>query len=231
MKRSELRTLVIENTGRSDKTTLINNQLDFAIQKLSRIHPFDKNRPETSVALATGAISVQLPADVDQIITINFADPAIPTVGYLMVLLRKTQFLKMFPNVAGSVVTGRPLYSYRDKDQLYINTKSNGNYILSITYQRLMAFQTDTDECPIFGADEVLVAAATAAVYRSMQMYQDAAQWNSETASLLKLLVIAEEREIGVDFIAKEWKNEPEYPYPNAPWLDPFAGRRSDGGM
>lgn len=227
MRRSDLRTRVFNNTGRSDKTSVTNDGLDFGLKKLCQTYPFLALRAgEMDISFVATNLSIGLPQDMRQIVELRLIDPSSPTLSYSMVLLRKTDFVSRFPNVAGSPVSGRPYFCYRDGNRLYFDKKSEGSYTVRLTKYVIQKFNGDSDECAVPDSDEILIALSTAFVYRSIQMYDDAAQWDREAARLTQLAVMTEDREIGLKSVACEWASSPQIDT-NIPWLDPFAGHES----
>ena len=61
--REDLRTMVINQTGRSDKTSVINDALDFAQEHLTEAHDFLDAMKLGSVTLTSGSTSVAAPSD------------------------------------------------------------------------------------------------------------------------------------------------------------------------
>lgn len=225
---SDLQTAVIDRTGRPDKVTVIQDALNNGLKKLMRSHPFDKMRKTATLVYNSGDTQVAMPSDVHQLVTVTFQDPSIPTASYPLILIRKTQFLKMFPNVTGSVISGRALFCCRDDQNqvLLLDRHSIGTFHIVITYTFHQKFVLPTDEPLIPGVDEALVAYATASVYRAIQMYDDAKAWDMQFAVLMRDLVLDVEREIGLSTVAKEFENARPRSSTNPPWLDPFDGRR-----
>lgn len=215
--------LVIQETGRSDKETQISQYVTFGFADLCRKHPFDSLRKETDTQINVLDTQMQIPADVNQIVELRLLVPSSPTLSYPMELKRKVWFTKQFPNVVGSTITGRPLWCYRDNNQIYFDRKANGVYAVRITYFPFSWFKGATATSGIHDADEALVAYATSRTYRSVQMYEDAQIWFSEYGRLAKELINAVQREIGVRVVADEWTRRGNI-QPNQPWLDPFAG-------
>lgn len=226
--RLDLQAMVIENTGRSDKTTLINNSLNFALKELSRLYPFAYNRPEADYSVAAASTYKALAARLNQIVEIRLIDPAVTTFSNPLTIMRKVPFVRMFPNVAGSAITGRPSHVYLDGVTVYFNCITLATYTLRVTYYQLDRFVDDTTVATIPDADEVLVAYATANTYRGLQMYEDAAEWDKMFLRLSRSLINQAEKDIGNQNMAREWTNSdraPESSGGNPPWLDPWAER------
>lgn len=226
MIRDELLDLVKSNTGRTDKDTVIDQGLNFAIQRISQRQPFDELRNEFDCQIVENDTQTQLPSDLDQIVELRLIVPSSPTLSYPMELWRKTKFIKLFPNVIGSTITGRPLWCYRDRNMLYLDRKSNGTYTIRITGFKLGVFSNGFAGDPVTEADECLTAYATHYLYKSIQMYADAQFWFGEYNQLFLELVNAKQREIGNSSIATEWSRTRPV-QPNQPWLDPFEGHRN----
>jgi hypothetical protein len=228
LKRSELRTKVITNTGRSDKTTVINDGLDFGLRNLSQTHPFLALRTgEIDVSVVTNDLSVQLPGTIRQIVELRLIDTASPTQSFPLKLIRKREFVERFPNVGGSSITGTPSYCYFDSPMLWFNVSCNSSYTVRLTRFSLDKFDSDFDETVIPDADEILIAYATAYTYESVQMYTDAQYWFNKFRALVMLAVENEERQIGVRLVHSPYCEKPDI-VSNSPWLDPFAGHSGD---
>lgn len=226
MNRIELATLVVQNTGRTDKIPLINKSLIFAVKRMSELFPFLELRRECDTPIQPLDTQIQIPSWVDQIVELRMVDPATPTMSYPMELHREVWFVSRFPNVVGSTITGRPLYCYRRENLLFLDRKSSGDYICRLTATCKADLITDFSEVSIKDADEAIIAYATSSVYRSIQMYQDGQNWDQRFKELTTILVRAKERELGVHFVADMWSNELPIK-PNQPWLDPFDSGRS----
>lgn len=227
MNRSELRLRVFRLTGRNDKTIETNDGLDFGLRKLSQLHPFLALRSgEIDVHILAGQLSCTIPPNVRQIVECRLVDPSVLTNSYPLTILRKVDFLHNFPNVAGLGITGRPTHVCRDRTTLFFNTNSSGNYVIRMTRYILDTFLTDGDESVIPDADEILMALATAYVFRSFEQFDSASHWDQEAGKLIGLAVKAEENDLGLSLVAKEW-GRGRLSSGNAPWLDPFAGHDS----
>lgn len=223
----QLQSMVTEHTGRPDKiVSVAQDAINNALKKLFRSHPWDKMRQTTTLSMNLNDITIQMPKNVHEIITTTFQDPAIPTASYPLLMYRKTTFLTMFPNVAGSVIQGRPLFGCRDdaNQVILLDKKSNGSYNVTLVYSVIQKLILPTDEPIINGCDEYLIAVGTAQVYRSIQMYEDAKMWDTQAMTILRDLIIDVERETGLSVVAKEFTNVRPRSSTNPPWLDPFEG-------
>lgn len=228
MKRSELRTRVRNNIGRTDKDAVINDGLDFGLKEISKLYPFRELHIESDVGFNADDIGVNLPSNLKQIIELRLVDPANPTLSYPMSLVTKQEFVAKYPNVAGSPSTGRPFFCYRDKQQLFFDRKSSGSYFIRMTRLIYDKFFTDDSEPDIQDCEETLIDYSTAFTYRSIQMYDDAKNWDARTGGHLRTLVIAVERTLGNKIIGREWVRGGDVDT-NVPWLDPFAGHSGFG--
>ena len=219
----QLRTIVEGTTGRTDKDTLIDASINFALITLSQSYNFLDLQREFDTWVAGGDYKMELPMNLNQIQELRFLVPASPTVSYPMKLERKLWVVEKFPNIAGSSITGRPLWCYREGNQLFFDRKCNGVYCVRITGDVVASYFAEADECPIKNAEECLVAYATAEVYRAIQLYTDAGQWMQKWTLLRTNLINAKQRETGTQFVAEPWSRD-RRPQTNEPWLDPFQG-------
>lgn len=222
MEKSALNAMVVLNTGRTDKVTLINQFLDFAILELSKLHPFDEERTEADTAITTGQTQVQLPDFLHKIVELRLLVPNSPVLSYEMFLTRKREHVKDFPNVGGSSITGRPYFCAVDKNQLLFDRICDSNYTIRLTFTTQGHFDTDSSEPTVKGSDEALIASATAQLYRSVQMYEDAMAWEARYRQLTQQLVNDALRELGVNVVARPWTRKSPI-FINEPWLDPFV--------
>lgn len=221
-KRSDLATRVITNTGRTDKTTTTNEGLNEALLQLSRINPFDEIRLDSTLTLASGDSSVTLPDNLLQIVEARIRSDATPTKVRPLVLLRKSDFVRKFPNVGNQTYTGFPLWGYKELLTLNLNLRADAEYKIDITYFALNRFVDDDSVSLIPDSDECLIAGATAYVYESIQMYDDAKYWWNKFYTQAQLLAQTSQREIGTTIKAEPWRNYP-HQVVNEP-NDPFQG-------
>jgi len=223
----DLETLVAEvqtRTGRTDKDSVAETGIRFALTKISQLFPFDQLRRELTIAVASGDTQITIPGNVDEIIELRLIVPATVNMSYSMNLRRKTWFVQRFPNVPNTIVTGRPYFCYREDDVLHFDRVSNGSYNIVMTAFTTGSYVSGSDESALSGSDECLIAYGVKQVYESIQMYQDAQYWQSQFGQHLGALITQKSRENGVKYIAEEWHWQRGIS-PNQPWLDPFAGQ------
>ena len=224
MTKEEIRDIVISYTNRSDKTTVIDTAIDFALTTLAQTNLFDDAKREFNCPTSATVSSVFLPAKLNQLLDVRLIDPSSPTLSYPLVLLRKLEFVAKFPNVPQNSVTGRPYWCYRDKNVLYFHCITQAAYTFRMTGYFLPTFFLDTDENPILDSDEAIAAYATANVYESLEMFDAHDRWLGKWKMLAKNLIDSKQRELGIKFVATPWqRNAPSEV--NAPWLDPFVER------
>jgi hypothetical protein len=106
---------------------------------------------------------------------------------------------------------------------LYFLPPANAEYTIRITMVRNpIELVGDGDLSEVPGLDAFLISHATAAVYRSMQLYEDAVVWVGEAQRQLLNTMRADVRRPGVNNLAAGYKRGEGGPA--QPWLDPYSG-------
>ncbi len=217
MNRKEIRDLVIETTGRSDKESLINSAINIALNKVSSEHLWNDLLTEASVTLTVDATSVALSSDVRRLTEVRIIDGLS---SYRLQVRPMSWVVKMFPSLS-SHSSGKPRYGYLQGTTLNYIPKSDSTYTTTYSYYKLHPdLSDDITGILILQADETVIAYTTYWVFRSLQLHDDANQW---LASFLVELTNAKraDRSAATEYIADQRGRQVSVP--GDYWLDPFV--------
>lgn len=174
MNRLEIRNLVIDTTGRSDKESLINSAINIALNKVSSSHLWNDLLTEASVTLVVDATSVSLESDVRRLVEVRVLDG---TSSYKLRIRPMDWVVKMFPDLSVRS-SGKPRHGYLQGTTLHFVPKSDDTYTVKYSYYKLHPdLINDTTSILILQADEAIIAYATHWVFKSLQLHNDASQW------------------------------------------------------
>lgn len=178
MTKSELRDLVRSNTNRQDKDSVADSALSLGLEKSAMMHDFQSMRIQSDVRVSANEISVALPDDLWKLREARVINIQNTQLVSILELRDQQWILERFESP--STMIGRPTFGYIQNRSLYIVPKAQESYDLRMSYTRLPTLVSDTDSVEITGLDEALVAYATAFVFRSVQLFQDAQTWMTE---------------------------------------------------
>lgn len=177
MNREAIRELVVANSGRDDKTTLMNSLINVAARKLSSEHLWLDLMTEADLGLETGGAHVDLPSNFHRLAEVRLIVDDSPLLSREISVKPKTYIVKQYPNI-NDENTGKPVYGYLQGTKLYLLPLSDGDYTIRITYFKLHSdFSTDATECEIRHGGEAVAAYATHLLFMSLNMTEDAASW------------------------------------------------------
>ena len=214
---------VVRNVGRPDKLQVAKEELNNALKAVFMERPWRDYWIDDTVSFAAGDTSVALANDALTIIEARCILPLAPAMSYPIMLMRKPEFMKLFPNVPDQSIHGRPVITWLDGTTLRFDRISDGQYNIEYTYMPLSELLGDTDVCLIPNSDEVLIAYATMKVYMSIEMYDNASVWKSEYGrNLMTLINFIQRQPANID-VARPWVRKRPV-NPNPPWLDPWQG-------
>lgn len=221
MTRLQLRSLVIDNTRRSDKTDLINAAIDLALEEIGLVHDFRLMSEESDLSVAQSAASVALPSDYYQVLEARLIDG---TESFELQIKDKNWVVERWPNIA-SVPEGTPTVAYEENGTLVLAPRPNRTYTIRVTVSKLPSSLTSDSSSPtIAGISHAIVAWATAYVFKSIQQFEAARFWMQEYARSLILAVRADKRRSAVKYQLEEFPDS-ERNLSTRPWLDPFIRR------
>lgn len=183
MNRSQIRSLVIETTGRDDKTTLINSAINIALAKISAEHLWSDLSTEASVTLTADTNSVTLASDMRRLTEFRVIDGL---QSYPLTILKKSRVVSMFPSPT-SYASSKPEYGWLEGVTLSMVPPPDSAYPCSYTYYKAHADLTsDTDTLTILQADEAIIAYTTYYVFKSIEKHEDAEKWLADYYNLLR---------------------------------------------
>lgn len=219
MNRSQLRALVIDHTGRSDKTDLINSMLDEAVRKISSEHLWNDLVTELSTTLVAGTESITLDPTLRRLFEFRIMDGLS---SYQLEIRPKTWVVTQWSDPAALAV-GKPRYGYLQGTVLYLVPPPDLAYEVRYSYYRHHPRLTsDTSSVLIPQADEAVVAYATYRTFKSLQQHEDANLWFADYQELL-MDAKRMDRSSAVRHVAMP-RGTGE-PVPGDFWLDPFVKR------
>jgi len=175
--------MVQANVGnRTDKDTVINLGLDLGIVEIGKTHDFRDMFSESDVTVLAGATHADLPSGTFHLTEVRFIDGLM---SYPMMIRDKKWLVDRFPNV-GALAQGKPIYGYVSGGMFYLYPLPDSTYTLRMTITKLpVAFTSDSVEIPLNGLDLTLIAFATSFLCKSLQMFEEAREWDSLFRSAL----------------------------------------------
>lgn len=222
--RGELRSLVIESTGRSDKASLINSALDFGLRRISAARLWSDLLVEATATLASGADTVALATATERLTGVRVIDG---NASRSIQIRLKSWLRQRFPNPS-TFTAGKPVWGYITGTTLHIIPTADQAYTIETSYFRVEpVFADDNATTVITGIDDVLVAYACFWVFQSVQQMEAAQQWFQIYSGLLLSAIEVDQSDHVVRFQADI---RGARPIQNADyWLDPFV-REVPGG-
>lgn len=220
MNREEIENLVIEATGRSDKLTLIRSAIDIAIQELSAERLWIDLLTTADATVSAGAESVDLASDVARVTSVRLIND---TLSYSIEIRPQTWIAQRFPNPSADP-TNKPVYGYLQGTALYLIPLPDDDYTVRYSYYPVHSdLNASTDEITIRGADKAVMAYAIAFVFRSIEKFIEAEQWQSQYD---KFLMSAKKLDKGNTAILQQAVPRSDCP-PVMPgyWEDPLVQR------
>lgn len=219
MNREQLETLVVEATGRSDKTTLIRSALNLAIQRVSAHRLWSDLMTEDEVSIAAGAASVALASDVARVIEARILGAQ----RRPLMVRPKAWLMQREPDPSQRAATA-PCYAYLQGTSLYVIPYPDAEYDIGYTYYKLPAQMTlSTDEQPIRCADAAIAAYATHWVFKSIEKHEDAEMWAQTYLDQLRSAEKVDKSNSVVVHQADQHQDRGQFP--GEYWNDPFVLR------
>ena len=218
---SELRQLVVDAVGRTDKTSVINNGLNLGLKELGKLHDFRAMREESDHSLVDTDESVAVPTGMFHLLEARLIDG---TMSFPSVLRSKKWITERWPNIS-ALSSNKPNLGYEEGGLIYLYPVCNGSYTLRVTVSSLPAnFASDSTENPLVGTDYTLAAWATAYVYETVEQFEQGAFWRSRFSTSALADIRADKRVATLYQASETSPNSDDFRSPE-PWLDPFARR------
>lgn len=182
MNRQEIRELVIDATGRTDKVSLINRAINLAVAEVSSQRLWTDLQTEADVSLTEGVRYVDLGVEVTRVSEIRLLDGE--SSGPLDIR-PKDQVISLSP-YPENASTSKPRMGYLEGTKLYLVPVPDDDYTIRFTYYKLHpALDNDTDEVLIRHAATAVVAFATLWVFKSLEKLEDEQRWLATYVNLL----------------------------------------------
>lgn len=228
MTREELREVVVANTSRSDKETVINLALNLGQKRLAMLHDFMCLKATASdIPISSGDLSVAIPDTVKSVVSVSLINGQ---QSYPVGLRSKEWFVKTYPNPSALVTGNTPRHAYVEGSSLYFAPTSNGTYAIRLDVNQWPTdFASDASTPSITGSDEALIAFATAYVFKSIGEIEEATIWNGEFNQAAVTLIGDDDRQPGVTHVAEPVNAGLGMSLVESP-DDPFAGFSRRGG-
>ena len=172
--RAELRTRVVAITKRTDKTTVINEALDMGLADAAWPHDWREMKSIETLSASAGDTSISLPTGTHHVSEARFING---TQSHKLIILPRTRFLRMFPNVADAQET-KPQYVYVDNDTMFFNGPLSDDFDIYATCYILPSFTDDSTENPISVLNNALTYFMLSFLYDSMEMFSAARVWD-----------------------------------------------------
>ncbi len=183
--RSEISDLVILNTGRSDKTTLINSACDTALKIAMIKHNFtDSIKVADDVTITEDATSVDISSltessvsvgTVIDIVTARIVE-ADGTRNRLLSIKNKQWWDRNVVNPEDNQ-KGWPIYGLKTGTNIILDSPAIDNLELRLRVSTTPSFTSDSTECPIEVLDIFVEQYVTAMVFLSLEMVDKYASW------------------------------------------------------
>lgn len=217
MNRSEIRSQVVDNTGRSDKTTVINNMINAALAKVSAEYLWNDLLTEATAVLTIGTTTIALASDTRRLTEVRLMDGLS---SYKISIREKSWVVRMYPDPT-AFANAKPRFGYLEGIILTLVPPPDLAYTIRYSYYRVHpAFTDDVTNTLIPHADEAVIAWATYRTFKSIEAHEDAQQWIADYALLIRdaknvdrtsaIQRVATARGIGD-------------PVPQDYWIDPFV--------
>lgn len=220
MTRETLESLVLEATGRTDKTSLIRTAIDLALEEISTQRMWTDLQTEAEATLTADTMSVALAEDVTRVTEVRLIDG---TLSRPLIVRAKNWVTQYFPDPE-SRSSGRPAYAYLEGRTLYLVPVPDDAYTIRYTYFPLHeALASSTSELRIRAASRAIVAYATFWIFQTLEKHEDAEKW---LKSYFILLESAKKVDCGDSVINRQADPRGSLPANSGDyWLDPMVRR------
>ena len=221
--RAQIRTLVLDATGRTDKTTLINTAIDLGVEEFSTQYRWSDLLVEADATLAIDVQFVVLATDVARIIEIRLIDG---NNSRTLRIRSKDWLVKHAPNPSANN-TGKPTFGYLQGTTLFVVPIPDEAYTIRYSYYKLSAaLTTDAQTVDVRHSGAAIAAYATYWVFQSIEKHEDAERW---LATYLKLLDSAKRTDKENSVTTQMFDQRGDILISGEFWLDPFV--RGTPGM
>ena len=184
MNRSDIRTLVIAHTNRSDKVTLINSMIDAALKKVSSVHSWRDLRVDAYVNTVANQEYVELASDMRRLSPdVRWMDGLS---SYKNIVRPKSFLVRMWPDFSAQSPS-KPRFGYLEGKLLYLVPPPSEVMEIRYSYfKRHAGLSDDTTDLTPSIIDEAVIAYATYRVFKSIQQHEDAVAWFADFTAALQ---------------------------------------------
>jgi hypothetical protein len=202
MTKAELRAIVIQNTNRSDKVDLINSALVFGGRQIQQARLWHKSLTSATTTLAANASTVLKPTDLDKIYAVVVENAESTLNRYRVRVVEQSTFRTFFPTLTTLTQVGEPWLCYEDVLNLVFGPMAQQAYnITTHYYKKHTTLVSDSDTPLIDEFDELLIAYASAYVFRSIEMFDSANQWETMFRTRLGELIRTDAERPAIEYI------------------------------
>lgn len=216
--RAQLRSTVILNTNRADKSNLINQLLNQAISEIFQVKEFRSAEQLETLTLASGSQTLTLVGTPQQVLSVQIVNGSL---SFDLCLKDKKWILHRFPDLSVTITT-RPVYCYAEGSTIKFVGLANQDYTVNVRYYNIPTLTLDTDVCPTSIIETAVIAWTTAAVFDSIQMFSEAGVWMGRYTRALRIAMSSDDRSHADRTVEPHGTPAPEPT--GVPYLDPFAG-------
>jgi hypothetical protein len=187
--RLEIQELVILNTQRTDKISLIQKLEDSSLKVAISKHSFQDASVEATFPIATNATSVDISAQTwVNIRTLRIVDSTSVEKSNNLSLKSNIWFDKNYPFPADNML-GWPVYASKLSGSIIFDRPVDENRSLYIRGSVEQVFASDSTPCPIELLDIFVEEYVTAKLLMSYHEYDKAQQWMVQAISSLNLAI------------------------------------------
>jgi hypothetical protein len=186
--RLEIQELVILNTARTDKISLIQKLCDTALKIAISRHPFQDASIEATFPIIEDTVSVDISANTwVNMRTTRIIDSDVEK-SMQLVLKSNIWFDKNFPYPLDNM-KGWPVYATKISGAILLDRPVEANKTLYIRGAVEQVFASDSTECPIELLDIFVEEYVTAKLLMSYHEYEKAVNWMTQAISSLTLAI------------------------------------------
>lgn len=187
--RLEIQELVILNTARSDKISLIQKLCDTSLKLAISRHPFQDAAIEATYPITEDTSTVDVSDDAwINMRTLRIVDSSTAELSRGLTLKSNIWFDKNFP-FPNDNLKGWPIYCSKLSTSILLDRKVEENRSLYVRGTVEQKFADDSTVCPIELLDIFVEEYVTAKLLMSYHEYEKAQQWMGQSLSSLKLAI------------------------------------------
>lgn len=221
MNRSDLRTEVIGITNRSDKTTLINNAINLALEDLYNRHDWFEARSQTDTVIAAGDYSVSLPSANARLLEARVLDVSDER-SVKLDIRHKNAIIDRYP-YPETMTQSWPRLGYTEGGSLFFYPPADDAYTIRMTSIAPQQLSDDVTDIALLGLRSALVSYACAHVYLSLEMLREADYWRQRYEAAYLVARRSDERRVA-DFVqTRLHQGQSDYRSDTERQLDPFT--------